>query len=143
MTEKVELPTRVVLDSNVIVIALSKRAGYSKILDSLFNGEFELYLTTEILLEYEEVLTRFYDEETTRLLLGALSLLDNIKKIDVYFNFYLIDRDKDDDKFVDCAFAGNVHYLVSNDKHFNVLKNIEFPKINLIKIDEFMKILPI
>ncbi len=31
--------------------------------------------------------------------------------------------------------------LVSNDKHFNVLKSVPFPQINVLKIDEFMAIL--
>ncbi len=44
-------------------------------------------------------------------------------------------------KFVNCAFAANVHYLVSNDRHFNILKTTGFPKINLLKIDEFMAVL--
>jgi len=46
-----------------------------------------------------------------------------------------------DNKFVDCAIAGNVDYLVSNDKHFNCLKKIDFPKLNLLSIDEFMDLL--
>jgi predicted nucleic acid-binding protein len=29
------------------------------------------------------------------------------------------------------------HYIVTNDKHFNVLKRISFPKISLLKIKEF------
>jgi len=62
-------------------------------------------------------------------------------KIDVYFDLDLIKEDVDDNKFVNCAFAGNVHYLVSNDKHFNILQSIGFPKINLLKIDEFIKLL--
>lgn len=42
-----------------------------------------------------------------------------------------------DRKFVDCAFAGNVDFLVTNDKHFNSLKNLDFPKINVLTIQEF------
>ena len=49
--------------------------------------------------------------------------------------------DPDDNKFINCAFAANVHYLVTNDKHFNILKTTSFPKINLLKIQEFMEIL--
>ena len=49
--------------------------------------------------------------------------------------------DKDDNKFADCAIAGNADYLVTNDSHFNVLKTIGFPKITIITIDEFLAIL--
>lgn len=132
---------RIVLDTNAMIIGVSKRSGYGQIIDKLFDGDYELYLTTEILLEYEEVMTRFFDKEVTELIMSALSLLPNVKKIETYFNFSLIEHDKDDNKFVDCAFASNAHYLVTNDKHFNVLKKIEFPTINLIKITEFNDIL--
>lgn len=49
--------------------------------------------------------------------------------------------DDDDNKFADCAIAANADYLVTNDKHFNVLKSVAFPKIQIIKIDGFMEIL--
>jgi len=51
--------------------------------------------------------------------LGALTLLPNVKKVEVHFQFGLIRSDMDDNKFVDCAFAANSHYLVSNDRHFD------------------------
>jgi len=56
----------------------------------------------------------------------------NVKKIEPYFDLHLIRNDIDDNKFVNCAFAGNVHFLVSNDKHFNILKITPFPKIPLL-----------
>ncbi len=57
------------------------------------------------------------------------------------YRFTLIVDDPDDDKFVDCAVAGNADFIVSHDKHYNVLKNIPFPKVNVIKIPEFKEIL--
>lgn len=47
----------------------------------------------------------------------------------------------DDDKFVDCAFAANATYIVSNDKHYDVLKEIDFPKILVLKLQEFLGLL--
>jgi hypothetical protein len=29
--------------------------------------------------------------------------------------------------------------IVTNDRHFNVLNNIDFPKINIVTINEFQK----
>ena len=57
------------------------------------------------------------------------------------FRFNLITADPDDNKFVDCAIVANADYIVSQDSHFNVLKYNEFPKINVIRIEEFVKIL--
>ena len=46
--------------------------------------------------------------------------------------------DHDDDKFVDCAFAANATYIVSEDTHFDVLQTIPFPRILVVKINEFL-----
>ncbi len=70
-----------------------------------------------------------------------LLTLSNVQKQDVFYKWNLIEIDKDDNKFVDCAVAGNADYLVCNDKHFNCLKIIEFPKLNLLTIEEFKELL--
>jgi predicted nucleic acid-binding protein len=50
----------------------------------------------------------------------------------------LIEADADDNKFVDCAVAADAEYIVSNDAHFNVLKQIDWPKLTVISIKEFV-----
>jgi predicted nucleic acid-binding protein len=45
-------------------------------------------------------------------------------------------------KFVDCALAFGADYLVTNDRHFRVLKNISFPSLTVLRMEEFMEILP-
>ena len=42
-------------------------------------------------------------------------------------------------KFVDCAIVADADYIVSNDKHFNVLK--PFPPIKVIDIEAFKDVL--
>ena len=107
----------------------------------MFENKYELFLTNEIFLEYEEKLIVNFDKEVAELTTTSILLLSNLKKIDIYFKFSLIENDPDDNKFVDCAFACNAHYLVTNDKDFNVLKNINFPKINVINIEIFKDII--
>lgn len=51
--------------------------------------------------------------------------------------------DPDDNKFSDLAISTNAHYLVSNDRHFNIFKKIKFPSLKVIKLEEFKKILGI
>lgn len=62
-------------------------------------------------------------------------------RFDSHFSFCLITVDADDNKFVDCAIVANAHFIVTEDKHFNVLKNIEFPHVDVIGIDDFKDIL--
>jgi len=59
------------------------------------------------------------------------------EKTDIFFNFNLINQDPDDNKYVDCAIAGDALCLVSNDKHFSILKTINFPKVNWLILSEF------
>jgi predicted nucleic acid-binding protein len=66
-----------------------------------------------------------------------LSISPFVEKTEIYFNFQLILDDADDNKFVDCAIAANAICLVSNDKHFQVLKTIDFPKVTILKLQEF------
>ena len=132
---------KVVLDTNAILRCISRRSSFTLVLDKLFEEAYELWLTNDILLEYEEKITENFSRETAELFIGALTLLPNVKKADVYYHLQLIDIDKDDNKFSDCAFAGNTHYLVTNDKHFNVLKSIKFPIINIITLEEFKELI--
>ena len=134
-------PLKVVLDTNALLRSISRRSPFSAILDKLYEGDFELWVTNDILLEYEEKISDIFSKETADLILGALTLLPNVKKTDIHFQLFLIDKDMDDNKFSDCAFAGNVHYLVTNDKHFNVLASIPFPKINVISLEAFKDML--
>ncbi len=67
--------------------------------------------------------------------------LNNVNQVQVYFNFNLIKNDPDDNKFADCAISSNTDYLLTNDKDFNILKSIPFPKVNVVNIDEFRAIM--
>ena len=53
----------------------------------------------------------------------------------------MIQADPDDNKFVDCAIAAGARYVVTNDHHFDVLRTIEFPKIQVLKLIEFLQTL--
>lgn len=59
------------------------------------------------------------------------------KFYDPHYHFALITQDPDDNKFVDCAIVASADYLVSEDNHFNVLKDIPFPKVNVITLEQF------
>ncbi len=52
-----------------------------------------------------------------------------------------IEADPNDNKFVDCAVAARADYIVTEDKHFNELRKVSFPKINVIGVDEFRQCL--
>ena len=62
----------------------------------------------------------------------------NVELINPEFRWGLITADPDDNKFVDCAFAAGATYIVSDDSHFNVLRDITFPQLLVLRLKEFL-----
>ena len=127
---------RLVIDTNILVASLSSKSKYHWIIQALRDGKFEICVTEEIYLEYEEILKQKYNVIVANAFLNSLKELSNVIQTDIFYKWLLIKNDPDDDKFVDCAVAGNVDYLVTNDGHYNVLKTIGFPPINVISLEE-------
>ena len=46
----------------------------------------------------------------------------------------MIDQDADDNKFVDCALNGQANFLVTDDKHFDVLSAIVVINLGFIHV---------
>jgi len=130
---------RVVLDTNVLLVSIARKSKYRPIFNSLLDGRFQAVITNEILTEYIEIIERKANAIVAHNIAESITNLPNVEKIEVSFKWNLIPADPDDNKFVDCAIAGRVKYVVTNDKHFNVLKDIPFPKVDIISIEEFMK----
>jgi uncharacterized protein len=128
---------RIVLDTNVLLVSLSSHFQYYWVYESLQNGLYDLCVSNEILTEYLEKAVEKYGLERSNATFDFLLLLPNVFLINPYFHWNLISQDADDNKFVDCAIAGNCDYIITNDKHFDILKNIEFPKVQTLKINEF------
>ena len=50
-------------------------------------------------------------------------LHDNLRRIEPTFRWRLITADPDDDAFADCAIAAGAEWVITEDAHFNSLKN--------------------
>ena len=96
-------------------------------------------VNTEILNEYEEILSKKTTKEIGHGVVEAIARLSTTLYQEAYFHFGLITADPDDNKFVDCAVAADAEYIVTNDKHFSILKNIPWPKLSIVKIKEFIE----
>lgn len=131
----------IVLDTNCLLMSLSRRSQYYPVWRDFVEGKYNLCVTNEILAEYEEILTQKVGPQIASNIIQALLDLPNTKMVQVYYHLHLITADPDDDKFVDCAFKANAKYIVTQDHHYDVLRNTPFPKIEVIDIDEFLSIL--
>ncbi|PSR14369.1 MAG: putative toxin-antitoxin system toxin component, PIN family [Bacteroidetes bacterium] len=132
---------RIVLDTNVLLVSFSRNSDFRIIFDCFLNEKITLCVTTDILMEYEEIISRHMGREVATTVLQLIENAPNVEWIERYFKWHLISQDPDDNKFVDCAIACNAQYIVSNDRHFSVLKTIPFPKVILLNATEFTDIL--
>lgn len=132
---------KIVLDTNVLINSFLKRSKNYWIWKALEAQQLTLCVTTDILLEYEEIITQRYEDPLlATFVLDALQIMPNLvyARKDIFFR--LIPQDQDDEKFVDCAIAVSSDYLVTNDHHFNPLKKLPFPVLKIVNEDEFRTI---
>ena len=128
---------RIVLDTNCLLQSLPSLSPYYKIWANVLAGHISLCVNTEILNEYEEIISEKTTAEIAHNVVETIARLHTTNFQEVYIHFGLIKTDVDDNKFVDCAIAADAEFIVTNDAHFNVLKEIDWPKLSIISIKEF------
>lgn len=130
---------RICLDTNCLLMALPSQSPYHKVWTDFLGNSIELCVSTEILLEYEEILSEHASPRMAHLVVEALANRKNLVRVEPSWHFELIKVDPDDNKFVDCAICGQAEYIVSNDSHFKVLNDIDFPVVALKTLKEFVE----
>ena len=131
----------VCIDTNALLPILSLSHRWGVILDAWIDGRFAWAMSTEILAEYEELVvsrmgaTRW--REFVRLLEVVDALQHNVVRISPSFRFQAIPGDPDDDKFADCAIVADADFIVTEDRHFDVLNNSAYTPRPLTP-DEFL-----
>lgn len=134
---------KIVLDTNIFIAIIGKQSPFRWILDKIIDGSLVLCISNEILLEYREILEQKTNEVVANNIASFLMIHPYVSKTEIFYHFRLISAGEDDNKFVDCAIASNAHFLVSNDRHFDSLKSINFPKVNVVTLTEFEKLFSI
>lgn len=134
---------RVVLDTNCLLASISSRSDFFVVWRGLHEGRYTLCVSNDILAEYEEIIAQKATPTVAKHVVDALVDSDYVEFVDPQFRLGLIRKDPDDNKFVDCAFAANAAFIVSNDHHFDILESIEFPKIMVLRLQQFAAMLKI
>jgi uncharacterized protein len=132
---------KIVLDTNILLVSISSKSNYHWIFQSMIDAKFDLYITNEILTEYEEIISSKFNLVVAKNVIRTLLLLPNVYKTEIYYNWNMITTDKDDNKFVDCAVAANANFIVTNDRHFDVLSDFDFPKVEVVNASTLKNIL--
>lgn len=132
---------KIVLDTNCLIASLSRSGQYYPVWEGLQTGKYILCVSSDILEEYAEIITEKMSVNVATNVIHLLLESEFVELVNPYFSLHLIEADHDDNKFVDCAFAANAIYIVSDDKHFDVLKDIAFPRFLVLKLKEFLGLL--
>lgn len=122
-------------------MSIPRKSPYHQILLDFLAGKYLLCVSNEVVLEYEEILTRKVGSLVANNIINAILASSNTIFINPQKRYQLIKSDADDNKFVDCAISANARYIVSQDHHYDVIRfNPEFD-FTAIDIDAFLAIL--
>ena len=112
----------VCIDTNTVVQALAWDHPYNPILDAWVAGLLTWAVSTPILLEYEEVVTRLSGPARWRKLARLMDLAEltngNLLRVTPSFHFQVITTDPDDNIFSDCAITADADFVITEDDHF-------------------------
>lgn len=132
---------RVVIDTNCLLASIPPQSSHYWLYKAFRDLKFEWLISNEVLTEYNELLSSYYSSQTAEIVLNVLSVAQNVIYTEAYFKWNLITNDPDDNKFVDLAITGNADYIVTNDKHFDILKGLDFPELNVVSLNQFREII--
>jgi predicted nucleic acid-binding protein len=112
----------ITLDTNALIQSIPTRGRFRPIIEAFDVGRFLLVVSTEILLEYEEILKAIGGPTTWSAFVALLKArADFVRRVDPTYFWNAIVHDPDDNKFVDAAVAGDADWIVTEDAHYNML----------------------
>ncbi len=133
---------KITVDTNILVSATFWKGDSNSIIEKVEQGKIELILSKEILQEFISVLN--YKEIKDKIKDKGLEMSRTIEKIveistiiEPKQRFNIIKDDPDDNMVIDCAKAGMVDFIVSNDKH--LLRLERFDGIKIVTPSELIK----
>ena len=132
---------RIVLDTNGLVASLGLTSPYREIWLGIRNCKYRLCVSNDILLEYQEIIAAKTSPVIANQVIDFILNSENVELVTPFYHFELITEDHDDNKFVDCAIVANATFIVSDDKHFKPLSQITYPRLMVLKLMDFVKIL--
>jgi uncharacterized protein len=134
---------RVVIDTNGFLSAIPQRGRNKWLYHAFMDERFTWVVSNEIISEYSEIISEKFSENTANFVLSSLLSAINHERFEPSYKWQLVEKDPDDNKFVDCAIGVNADYLVSDDKHIRNLLKISnlFPPVPIVTFRQFKSIL--
>jgi putative PIN family toxin of toxin-antitoxin system len=132
----------VVVDTNVLVQLLGRGSPLPALRRALEQGRVEWAVSTPVMMEYEEVIVRLAGaaawEMAARMMELIRILRGTIREVSPSFRFRTITGDPDDDAFADCAIVAEADWIITSDRHFDMLRGAGY-KPQPIRQEEFIQ----
>lgn len=128
---------RVVIDTNVFVSSFFG-GNPKKIIDLWKNGEIILCLSEAIITKYIEVLYRLLGSDAKEIkdLLDLFSKGINIQFTKNTPKLHVVEKDPDDNKFIECAVKLKADYIITGDKALKEIK--KYFNIKILSPSDFL-----
>lgn len=129
---------RIVLDTNCLLMSIPRRSLYHQVLLDFLAGKYFLCVSNEVILEYEEILSVKVGRVVANNIVNAILAAPNTILVNPQNRYHLITADPDDNKFVDCAITAKAKYIVTQDRHYDVVRFNPKYDFTAIDIDAFL-----
>ena len=130
---------KIVPDTNVLISAVISQGCEYELLKLAKLGKISLFISYDILWEFEEVIKRSKFGFSTEQITNALKQIeDTCQIVEPTIKLDVVKRDKDDNKVIETAVEGEADYIVSGDKDLLDLK--AYKGIRIINAREFLEV---
>ncbi len=129
---------KVVFDTNIFISAILTPGNPRKLVDLARERKVMLFTSEFIIWEIERILRTKINMETPQILV----ILSSIREISLFVSpavvISIIDRDKSDNRILECAIEAKAEYIVSGDEH--LLSLGRYDEISIVNASQFLKI---
>ena len=136
----------VCIDTNTLLQAAKHGHPFAPLLQAWVGGRLVWAVSNDILLEYQEVLTRQSGAARWQQLGRILDLAElttgNLLRVSPSFHFHVVTADADDNIFTDCAIAAGADWLITEDAHFAPLAGAGYKPQPITPADFIARFLP-
>ena len=132
--------TNAVLDTNIFVSSVFWEKGNPhKIVEKAIEGEFDVFISEEIIEELEEILRRDFNESDDFIKEQVRLIKEYAEVVEIKERVVIVKEDFKDNKIIECAISASADFIISGDNH--LLRINEYRGIKIISPREFIDML--
>jgi hypothetical protein len=131
---------KVVIDTNVFVSGLNFKGKPRRVLDLIWEGEIEVYISSFIFKELEDTLKEDFDWSKKEVKDTIERIKTKTIQVQPEVKISVIKGKDDDNRILECAVEGSVQCIVSGDEH-HILPLKEYKGVKILSPAEFLRLI--